>query len=294
MSIPEPVKRIVRQNSGFGCCKCGIPIIEYHHIVKGSNNPNDIMLLCPNHHYEATVEAMTLEEQKKLQADPINIKNGFVEGYLKVNHSVPVFQVGNCVYIGDGEFILVDGESLLSFSVKDGKLFLSMKCYDENDTLIAEIKDNEWISGNPLPWDLESRFQSLKIRRKLRDIQLEIDVKRFPMKIRADFWRKNQNISVNQNGIFINGVVKNSGFSNLGFVGMRIFIDTVEKKASLDLDPRFERAKMISGLTRENILNGINYWKTTTCDHNFEEILERKKYTVLKCTKCQKIKKIWK
>ena len=33
-AIPEIVKRQVRQEAGFGCCKCGNPIFEYHHIIK--------------------------------------------------------------------------------------------------------------------------------------------------------------------------------------------------------------------------------------------------------------------
>jgi hypothetical protein len=30
--IPSEIKRQLRQEAGFGCCICGIPIIEYHHI----------------------------------------------------------------------------------------------------------------------------------------------------------------------------------------------------------------------------------------------------------------------
>ena len=34
--IPDRIKRQLRQEAGFGCCKCGFPIYDYHHIVEFS------------------------------------------------------------------------------------------------------------------------------------------------------------------------------------------------------------------------------------------------------------------
>lgn len=95
MPIPEPVKRIVRQEAGFGCCKCGHSIIEYHHIVKDSKKPEDIMLLCPICHAEATDKAMLEPEQRFYKENPFNIKEGYVEGQLKVNQKAPVINIGS-------------------------------------------------------------------------------------------------------------------------------------------------------------------------------------------------------
>ena len=65
--IPEAVKRRLRQESGFGCCKCGHPLYQYHHIVPYSevqeDNPETMLTLCPNHHEEADAEAITRAEQ---------------------------------------------------------------------------------------------------------------------------------------------------------------------------------------------------------------------------------------
>jgi hypothetical protein len=82
---------------------------------------------------------------------------------------------------------------LLSIEVSENRLELSVRLYDQKDNLVAEIDNNEWISGEPLPWDLESRFQWLRIRRKLKDIALEIDATTYPLDLRADLWRKGQN-----------------------------------------------------------------------------------------------------
>jgi len=48
-TIPVDIKRQLRQEANFGCCKCGVPILEYHHIkpyhdVK-THDANDMMVL---------------------------------------------------------------------------------------------------------------------------------------------------------------------------------------------------------------------------------------------------------
>jgi hypothetical protein len=54
-AIPEEVKRLVRQNSGFGCVLCGLSLYHYDHIdppfkEAQAHRPEDICLLCPDHH----------------------------------------------------------------------------------------------------------------------------------------------------------------------------------------------------------------------------------------------------
>lgn len=52
--IPSDVKRELRQESYFGFAYCGIPVIDYHHIIpyskKEHNNSEDMIAFCPNHH----------------------------------------------------------------------------------------------------------------------------------------------------------------------------------------------------------------------------------------------------
>jgi hypothetical protein len=62
----------------------------------------------------------------------------------------------------------------------DGRLHLSARLYDAEGELLAEIVDNEWVSGNPLPWDLDARFSYLKIRNGLRQIALKMDARKDP------------------------------------------------------------------------------------------------------------------
>lgn len=293
--IPELIRRKVRQEAGFGCCKCGFPIIQYHHIAKDSSSPEDIMLLCPNHHHEATVGAMLEKEQRFHKENPYNLIEGFVEGQLKVNQKTPVVNVGTNQFIGDGNFLLVDGENLLSIEINEGMLELSMKLYDQEDNLVADIDHNEWISGNPLPWDLEARFQMLRIRRKLRDIELEIDARGYPIDVRADMWRNGQNFQLNPDNVRFNGVSKNIRFAHLGLVALRLEADTSKQTFSIAPDPRFGKGHLISHSNIEQrVKMGLKAWEELTCKHEFETIVNRKKYLVRECSKCKKIEKIWK
>ena len=261
-TIPESIKRLVRQEAGFGCCKCGNPIIEYHHIAPESKDPRDIMVLCPICHHEATVGAMTKEEQQYYKLHPFNIRRGYVKGKLKINQEIPVIVIGTNQFVGEGDFILVNQESLLSLKVNSGRLELSVKLYDQNDNLLAHIKDNEWISGNPMPWDLESSFQWLKIRHKLRNIALEVDARRFPIEIRANLWRKGQNFELNPYQIRFNGIVQNVGFINLCFVAIRLVADISSKRFKLEPDPRFGKGVLVSWPDiQERIKKGLKAWE---------------------------------
>jgi hypothetical protein len=292
--IPEPIKRQVRHHDGFGCCECGFPIIEYHHIVKDSQNPEDIMLLCPIHHHEATVGAMLLADQRSRKSNPFNITSGFVEGTLKVNQKTPVLNLGTNQLVGTGDFILIDGESMLSLEIRDGRLELSMRVYDQNDTLVAEVKDNEWISGDPLPWDLESGFQWLRIRRKLRDIQVEIDARKEPLDINADIWRRHQRFHLVSDTLLFNGVVKDCGMINLCLVGMRLEVDSATGTFKMSPDPRYGEGKIVSNAdVRERIKQGLLAWEKLACEHAFVAIVKARRYSVMECPKCKKIVKVW-
>ena len=51
-TIPEPIKRQIRQDSGFGCVICGLGIIQYEHVdpefhLAKIHDPSKMTLLCP-------------------------------------------------------------------------------------------------------------------------------------------------------------------------------------------------------------------------------------------------------
>jgi len=254
------------------------------------------MLLCPLHHHKATVEAMLEPEQRSHKSSPFNITKGTVKGMLTVNQETPVINLGTCQLVGEGDFILIDGESLLSMRISEGRLQLSMKLYDESDSLVAEVRDNEWISGDPLPWDLESMFQWLRIRRKLRDIRLEIDARKWPLDITADIWRKHDQFHLSSDGILYsrNGIQFTS-MAGLTFVGARIEADTAKRGITIGPDPRF--GQFIIGSepadVKERVRQGLEAWKQLACEHVFVTIVKRSRYSFEECGKCKKTNKVW-
>lgn len=263
VSITVPNKRILRQEAGFGCCKCGFPIYEYHHINPPSAEVKDLMILCPICHHEATLGAMSKKEQREWKSNPFNISNNYVEGKLKINQKALVINIGSNQFIGDGSFVRVDTEELLGVSLNSlGQIEISIKVYDKNNQLLVLIDHNEWISGDPLPWDFESSFQYIKLRRKLRDIVLEIDAREFPVNIFADLWYKKQNFQLTRDWIKFDGTIKNVGFKDLCFVGICLDAHTTDKKITLEKDKRFDEAKIVSKADiQRRIENGLEEWE---------------------------------
>ena len=53
-NTPEGVKRLLRQEAGFGCARCGHPYLEYHHIIPYKDDQHfrseDMVCLCGNCH----------------------------------------------------------------------------------------------------------------------------------------------------------------------------------------------------------------------------------------------------
>lgn len=206
------------------------------------------MVLCPICHREASAGAMTEEEQRRFKGSPFNIQRGYTEGQLKVNQSYCAISMGSNQFVGDSCFIQVDDHNLLAMELSaDGRLLLSLQLYDSNDNLLAIIDRNEWISGDPLPWDIESSFQRLKIRRKAGNIALEINTHSMPITVRADLWRLKQNIRLSETEIAVNGtVVKGWRFIDICFVCMNLIINTKKMKFSIQHDTRYGKGHMIA------------------------------------------------
>jgi hypothetical protein len=206
---PAWVELRLRKEAGFGCCKCGRPIYQYHHIEEYAGDqhyrPEDMMLLCPNCHDEATKGAITKKEQRELKANPFNIQRGYVNGPLKVNQDKCIVDVGSLTLIADGDLVRVDAEPLLRLRREEqGSLLVSLSLFDRDDRLLVQIIDNEWISdSDSQPWDIESDIQYLRIRQKRGDIRLEIDASKVPIKIRANLWRRGQNIELGPKAVIL-------------------------------------------------------------------------------------------
>ena len=251
---PDPIKRILRQEAGFGCCKCGLPILDYHHIVEYAVRPHfdpaDMMVLCPNHHREATVGAMQEPEQRRYKAQPANRKRGYVSGLLKVNQTICSVRVGSVELIYPGVKFSVDDDQLMALSIgPDQNIQVSLTAYDQGGTLSCLIENNEWISGDPAPWDVEAGYHTLRISNKLRDIALSIDARRYPIAVQAKLWKHGTAIRISEQGVTIRTKSQNLGFSNIALFGASLEMDSRTGSVTLGVAPGLPHLTLISART---------------------------------------------
>jgi hypothetical protein len=211
---PPDVAHTLRREAGFGCCSCGDPILQYHHIVAWAVDnhyrPEDMMVLCPNHHFKATKGAMPETEQRALKARPWNIRHRRAKGPLAVHQSYCAVSFGAVSWVGEGPCLRIDGEDILGLTLDDGNLAVSLRLFSQEGKLLIEIDRNEWIAGDPLPWDIKADWQRLTIRNKARNISLSLNAKTDPLELRAQFWLNGRQIECSPDGVTI-GVDQTKG-----------------------------------------------------------------------------------
>tara|TARA_R110002095_G_scaffold35615_1_gene33504 strand:- start:1989 stop:2720 length:732 start_codon:yes stop_codon:yes gene_type:complete len=199
-AIPEEVKRQLRQEAGFGCCKCGNPIIDYHHIIPWEKEQHfraeDMMALCPTHHRQYGSIQKSL--QYKIKLKPRNINDGYTLGNLTPHHTNTRVIVGTNTFglMQKGSVLKYQDEDLFSFSISpEGYLLLNLKLYDEQDNLLAEIIQNEWRSHNNFIWDIVHKPYYIKISKRLYNVELEINFKKIPIELKGKLWRNGHKLS---------------------------------------------------------------------------------------------------
>ncbi len=237
--IPSDVKLILRQEAGFGCCKCGIPIIEYHHIIpwerEHHNRPEDMMCLCPTHHTE--IRVIKENKQREIKSSPVNKQTNKVEGYLHIPQDVPVIRLGGNTFKRQGAILKIDDEVIVSLRVNaGGSLSLSIRLYDELDRKALEIIDNEWVSGDYLAWDISFTLNFLKLRYKKGEIGIQVDARKSPVDLFGNLWFKGQNFLLEPARILFDGAIKQTTFSNCEFVNTFLQVDTQEKNLKIISD----------------------------------------------------------
>ena len=249
--IPEPLKRQLRQEAGFGCCACGYPFIEYHHIIPFSklheHNPDNMIALCPIHHHQGDIGAIDEVHQRHWKREPYNIFRGFANGQLLVKDKILAVEIGTNFFVGAGFKFLVNDEPLLQMRAdEDGRLLISLDLYDEDNNQLLSVVDNEWIIGDPLPWDFEFLENVLKLRLKERDVRIVLDARSIPFKISGTFWRNRQNFAINAEELVFNGVLKGIGFAYLGLVALTLKVDIPKAQFSIVPDLRLGKGMFVS------------------------------------------------
>lgn len=184
-SIPEPMKREVRQRCVFGCVICGLPLYTYEHILGYANVrrhvANELTLLCDQHQRESTNKLLPREQIIRADKNPYNLREGASTPYL-LHYDGPdcIVDIGANVFSfrdeGNGtEFIAlaIDDDPLVSFRLEDGHWLLNLKVFDKNDDFLLQIIDNE-LTYSTILWDIELVGHNLVIREAQGKILIDL------------------------------------------------------------------------------------------------------------------------
>lgn len=226
------------------------------------------MLLCPNCHGMTKVGALTEADQRKMKAAPFNIQRGFVEGMLMINSHVYALLAGTVDFIGAGFKLIVDDEPLLRLdSDIEGRLMVSVDLRDSKDQLLAAIYRNEWVAGDPMPWDIEFSHNRLTVRQRAGTISLTIEARGAFVNIGGRLQRAGQVFELGKELIRFNGVVQNCGFAHIGLAGACLVVDTKAGNLSMRAYPRIGSFLIISGSDRElRLSKGIVAYRRLVAD----------------------------
>lgn len=166
--IPAKVKKILRQEVGFGCPAkdCGNPYLEYHHFdppvkVRAHNDPHGMIALCAHHHKKADGGAYTDDQLRQMKNNPANAE--IVKGNLDWLRRQLLVVAGGNFYLETLNVLEIDGHEVIALHRDDeGYLSLSAKMLSLAPEGRLKISDGSWdMQGEPT--DLRSPPQGKEL-----------------------------------------------------------------------------------------------------------------------------------
>jgi hypothetical protein len=199
-NVPAEVKRQLRQESGFGCCKCGHPFIEYHHIIPWAEEQHfraaDMMVVCASCHQLFTVGAIPVNDQRKMKDRPKNIVDNLVRGHLYVNTNELSVNLAGGKAIDTPNLLTLSSQVVLSArrDGENGRVLISAIIQNNDGTTIAELNDNEWSLVPGLVWDFESYPLQSTIRLSQGEIAFKVNVKNDEVNLQGKWYHNSMNV----------------------------------------------------------------------------------------------------
>ena len=225
--IPEPIKLIIRQSSGFGCVVCGLGFYDYEHVDPEFNDatehdPNRITLLCPNHHGDVTRNRLPKSEITRHMLNPAALKAGFSFGPLYYSGGDITVTMGDSVFTNVPYPIAVGGIPMISITPpeEDGPIQISAIMASTDGSPMLTIIKNEW-RASVSKWDINTVGNRVTIRNGARNIGLRFrnDPGEGIVFERARIGFAGLRLDVGENGSLKFGMVGTSEFQE--FSGMR-------------------------------------------------------------------------
>ena len=142
---------------------------------------DEITLLCPAHHAEVTSGMLPRENVASANTRPYNRRKGTaVPRHLHFSGTSCEVRLGGNSFtfttIRDGEtmhVVVIDGLSLLAFTVIDQQLLLSLTVHGDDGKKLVEIAENE-LTFAVAAWDVHSVGRNLIVRQAAHDVVLDI------------------------------------------------------------------------------------------------------------------------
>lgn len=220
--IKEAIKREIRQRCGFGCVICGFPIYEYDHMLGWANVKrhvaSEITLLCDTHHTAKSSKLMPAFIVEEANRSPYNLRQNFsTPSILYYSGKKAIIKMGRSNFIitdnDDGvifETIKINEFTMIQVKLEDNHFLLSMTLLDKKNIPVFIIEDNmmKYSVGS---WDINFVGRNLTIRKKSRDIFLDINFET-PNIInfrRGNFYFRGNKFTVTKEGLKINDKFNN-------------------------------------------------------------------------------------
>ena len=216
--------------AGYGCVLCGTPVVTFP-----SGSAGEIVL-CPEHarlYERGEIDSTAVAESVTL---PFNLGHPAESGVLSVSSRYPVARFKGVIVVNDELRVSADEETMLRLRVIDGRLIVSLKLYDADDVLKADIVDNEWVYGDPQEVLIEHSSNKLAITYRTGAPILTIDANRTPLQLAACLSRNGVPILMGSKGISVSDRL--GSFIDDGYAGCVIEIDTETQKVTMTPDPR--------------------------------------------------------
>ena len=204
-SVPNEVRRELRQESGFGCCNCGHPFVQFHHIVPWSEDqhfrPEDMMTLCSHCHHLCTVGAITESEQRQMKRRPKNIIDDNARGLLYVNSRRLEVHLGGGIAINTPVLLMIENTFVLQAKLSEecGRVLISALIHDSRGWVVGRIIDNEWEIPPSGVWDIEAYPRTATVREKARDISFSVDTRQDQVKLRGKWFYRGDPVQFSEN-----------------------------------------------------------------------------------------------
>ena len=192
------------------------------------------------------LNALSEAGQREFKDEPYNLRVGCAKGALLVRSPLLLVNAGGVHFGGPGFKLVVDGIPLLALRRDhEQRLLISVELRDEADSVLARIRDNEWVLGDPQPWDFEYKYNWVLLRERKGRRSLEIDARSDPVQLQGFLQMNGQSFELRPEALILNGVVEYVTFAELGLVAIQMEMDTGSGELKLNKIPPFPRGSFV-------------------------------------------------